>query len=108
MLSVLSEKYPDYYESSKNIFNKDFLYVCNMFIVNKENFNKYCEWLFDILFEIEKRQTRILDNFYQNRYLGFLGERLLTLYVLHNNFKISENFMFKLGNAFKYDKNFKF
>ena len=90
MLSVLKEKYSDYYESSKIIFNNNRLYGYNMFITSQEQLNKYCEWLFDILFEIEKRNTRILNDTYQNRYFGFLSERLFTLYLLHNKLKIHE------------------
>ena len=90
MLSVLKEKYSDYYESSKIIFNNNRLYGYNMFITFQEQLNKYCEWLFDILFEIEKRNTRVLNDTYQNRYFGFLSERLFTLYLLHNKLKIHE------------------
>lgn len=42
-----------------------------MFVMDKENFNKYCEWIFSILFELEKRiDISNYDN-YQKEYLDF-------------------------------------
>lgn len=39
-------------------------------IVRKEIFDDYCEWLFSILFEVEKR-IQISNNVYQARVFGF-------------------------------------
>ncbi|MCZ0860178.1 DUF4422 domain-containing protein [Methanocorpusculum sp. MG] len=88
---VLKEMYPDYYESSKTIFQKRKLFAANMFITGTENFHQYCDWLFPLLDQIEQR----LDlhdgrSEYNMRAIGFLAERLFHLYILHNNFKVKE------------------
>lgn len=89
-MEVILQKYPEYEESVISFFdNGNILYLCNMFISKKEWFNEYCQWLFDILFEVEKRITISKDPF-QKRVIGFLAERLFTLYILHNKFKIKE------------------
>ncbi len=54
---------------------------CNMFLMNAENFNSYCEWLFPILEELEKRIDTSNYNQYQKRVFGFIGERLLNVWV---------------------------
>lgn len=89
-INVLEEKYPEYYISSKSVFAYNSMYPFNMIICGKEFLDAYSTWLFKILFEVEKivRQQE-LDN-YQQRYAGFLAERLLTLFLMHNNIEIIE------------------
>lgn len=89
LLEVLKEKYPKYYEESKEIFKEQSNYGCNMFISSKKIFNEYMEWLFDILFEVEKRIV-ISDDSYQKRVFGFMSERLLHLYVNVRKLRIKE------------------
>ena len=87
---ILKIKYPDYYTTSKTVFNNNLMYPYNMFIAQKNWLNKYCDWLFDILFEVEKQVCLKTKNDYQIRYPGFLSERLFTLYVFHNNIEVEE------------------
>jgi hypothetical protein len=85
---VIKEFDIEYFNSFKELFyNSSELSPYNMFLTSKENFNGYCEWLFPILFEVEKRIIISKDN-YQSRVFGFMGERLLNLYVYHNKFKV--------------------
>ena len=42
-------------------------------------FDKFCNWLFPILFEIVELNGSLEDR-YQNRYPGFLSERLMSYY----------------------------
>lgn len=48
--------------------------------MKKEVFNDYCQWLFNILSEVENSITIPTDP-YQARVFGFLAERLLNIYV---------------------------
>lgn len=89
-LQVITEKYPEYKISIQSHFNNgNIFYLCNMFVASKDWFNQYCAWLFDILFEVENR-INVSEDSYQKRVFGFLSERLFTLYILHNKFKIKE------------------
>lgn len=90
MLQVLQKRYPEYYESSRKIFKDNKLYKYNMFITNRQIFESYCDWLFPILFEIEKETNSNQRNSYQMRYIGFLAERLFTLYIKHNHLQTTE------------------
>ena len=60
-----------------------------MLITRKEVLNDYCAWLFPILFYCEEHCEKKHDA-YQNRYIGFLAERLLSIYFIHHedDFKI--------------------
>ncbi len=79
-LKIIKEKYPDYYQTAKDYVNGKKSSYFNMVIMKKEIFNDYCHWLFDILFGVEKRITIPSDS-YQSRVFGFLGERLLNIYI---------------------------
>ena len=81
---TLLRKYPEYWQAFDNIFRGRKLSLYNMFVMKKEHLDAYCSWLFDILFEVEK--TIQYKNYgpYQRRVFGFLGERLLNVWVTHN------------------------
>lgn len=85
---VISEKYPDYIKSFDKVMNQDKISCFNMLYTSKENYDNYCQWLFDILFEVEKRIDITSYNQYQKRVFGFLAERLLNIYLLQNNYNI--------------------
>ena len=76
-IEVLSPEYKDAYIT---VSNSIFYYAYNMFIAKREVLNDYCEWLFKILYYCEDK-IGSKDDAYQNRYVGFLAERLLTIYI---------------------------
>lgn len=86
---IISEKYPDYLESFDKFSRKKTLYICNMFITRKEIFDDYYSWLFDILFELEKRVDISKYDDYNKRLFGFMSERLFNVWLLnHKELKI--------------------
>ena len=86
---VLQEKYPDYVSDFDELLNDSELCLWNMLISSSNLFDNYSSWLFDILFEVEKRVDITNYSDYQKRIFGFLSERLLNVYFRHNkNIKI--------------------
>lgn len=81
---------PDYYATYKKVINGNRIYFCNIMICRKELLDSYCSWLFPILEDLEKNLDTMSFNDYQKRIFGFVSERLLTVWVLHNRFKVSE------------------
>ena len=79
---VLSDSYPEYLPSFYEVQNGNYYFAYNMLIMNRACLDRYCRWLFAILNACEisdlKRDT------YQSRYLGFLSERLLSVYALYH------------------------
>ena len=61
-----------------------------MFIMKRELADKYCTWLFDILFELEKRLD--ISNYDDNdkRVFGFVSERLLDVWLDANEIKYKD------------------
>lgn len=79
MRNIVTKLYPDYLQALDIIENSNYYVPYNMFIMKRNVFDKYCTWLFPILEECEKEIGDKID-VYQNRYIGFLAERLMTVY----------------------------
>lgn len=87
---VIKEKYPEYAAAFDKVMNGTKLHILNMFVMPKSIFDKYCEWLFDVLFELEKRIDVSGYDAYNARVYGFLGERLFNVWLENQNLKICE------------------
>jgi hypothetical protein len=77
---IIKERHPEYmpsFEKTMDHSNKSVGY--NMFITHWKYFNAYSEWLFDILFEVEKRVPPI-DDPIQSRIYGYMSERLINVF----------------------------
>lgn len=84
---VIQDKSPDFLEAFNEVMLlRHSFFDCNMFIMPFDEFSKYCDWLFGILFELEKRIDISHYDAYQQRIFGFLSERLLTLWVIKNGY----------------------
>ncbi|MGN0620890.1 MAG: DUF4422 domain-containing protein [Porcipelethomonas sp.] len=82
---IISEKYPEYLKAYDNSMKLTSGHRFNMFIMKKDKFNAYCEWLFDILFELEERLDISSYNKNDSRVFGFVSERLLDVWINTNN-----------------------
>jgi len=83
--NVIADLYPEYVPEFDEVFNGHSTYFYNMMIASQQVFTEYCKWLFNILFEVEKRIDISNYDAYHKRIFGFMAERLLTIYVQHNN-----------------------
>lgn len=57
----------------------------NMFIMKRECLEDYCTWLFDVLFELEKRLDISAYSKNDARVFGFVSERLLDVWLEANH-----------------------
>ena len=87
---ILDEKYPDYVKAFDETMKSTIGHRFNMFIMKSELFDSYCEWMFDILFELEKRLDISDYSAYDARVFGFVSERLLDVWVFTKNYKYKE------------------
>ena len=81
-MSILLEKYPEYRNAIDEYNNNPFGYFTNIFIMKKELFEDYCEWLFTILRECEKQIPNYSD-VQRNRAIGQIAERLFGIYITY-------------------------
>lgn len=82
---IIEKKYPEYLEAFDKLKKQKKYYICNMFIMKKELLNNYCEWLFSILFELEKNLDISEYSNTQKRVYGFLSERLFNVWLNYND-----------------------
>lgn len=81
---ILTEKYPEYVKAYDETMKSTIGHRFNMFIMKSELYDKYCEWMFDVLFELEKRLDISDYNEYDSRVFGFVSERLLDIWLETN------------------------
>ena len=85
---IIKERSPQYmcaFEKTMDQSNKSVGY--NMFITHWKHFDDYSEWLFDILFEVERRVPPI-DDPIQSRIYGYMSERLINVFSEHHQLRI--------------------
>ena len=119
---IIKEKYPAYLPEFENLHRRTSAHMFNMMIMKKEIFDRYCTWLFDILFELEKRIDPAQYSPFHARYPGRVSELLLDVWLKTEGLSYTEvpvadmqgvNWL-KKGGAFlwakftgkKYDKSF--
>ncbi len=88
--NIIKQKYPEYIDDFDIFFERDILYPCNMFIASREIMDKYCNWLFDIIIDASRAIDVSKFDIYSRRIIGFMAERLLTLWIVHNGIKVKE------------------
>ena len=87
---VLEERCPEYVDTFDSLMKKTSGHKFNMFIMRKDYFDRYCEWLFDVLFEMEKRLDISGYSVNDSRVFGFVAERLLDVWIETNKVNYSE------------------
>ena len=80
---IVRERHSEYAEEFDSYLNGKETCLCNMYVMKRELFFQYMEWLFDILFEFEKRADMHDYSVEGFRTPGHLAERLLNLFCIH-------------------------
>lgn len=88
MLTALEELQPEYASAFPAILAQTYLYNYNMLVAKKSVLNDYCAWLFPILERTEELSTpKGWER--ADRYIGYLGENLMTLYFMYNQNRLN-------------------
>lgn len=102
---IIKERSPQYipaFEKTMDHSNKAVGY--NMFITHWKHFEAYSEWLFDILFEVERRVPPI-DDPVQSRIYGYMSERLINVFCEHHQLRIKHLPLIMPLDIYKYYQN---
>lgn len=87
---VISEQCPEYLDAFDLCMNCNLFSLGNMVITRKDIFDSYCTWLFDILFEVERRVDISGYDAFQARIMGYLSERLFRVWLLNQKYSVRE------------------
>ena len=79
VMGYLKERYPEDYDKAAAFFKDGFYSPCNMFIARRQVLDDLCSWMFPIIFALADHAGTREDS-YQNRYPGFISERLITYF----------------------------
>lgn len=87
---ILVENYLEYVPAFDATMKRTKGHKFNMFIMKKEIVDAYCDWLFDVLFELENRLDISGYNDNDARVFGFVSERLLDVWLETNKLAYAE------------------
>jgi hypothetical protein len=87
---IINTHSPELIGSFDSMLKQNRLFANNMFILKDDQFQKLMNWLFEILFEFERRINLTDYQGYQERIFGFLSERLITCWFIHQNLRVKE------------------
>ena len=79
--TILVERHPDFVPAFDMVMKSTIGHRFNMLVMRQPLFNNYCTWLFDVLFELERRLDISSYSPYDARVFGFVAERLLDVYI---------------------------
>ena len=82
VVEIIDERHPDFSAVTRRYLESTQGYFCNMFVMRRELFEGYCEWLFDILAEFDRRRDFSSYGSKSLRVDGYLAERLCGIYLM--------------------------
>lgn len=80
---IIAQKYPEYLNSFDIVMRRKKGYMFNMMIMQRTLLDKYCNWLYDILFELDKRVNASQLSFYQGRFFGRVSEIIFNVWLAY-------------------------
>lgn len=88
--AILAERCPGYLDAFDRCMKRTHGHRFNMFIMRRDKLDSYCAWLFDVLFELERRLDISAYSDNDKRVFGFVSERLLDVWLETNAVKYRE------------------
>lgn len=87
---IIQDKHPEYSPEFQRLHRRTSAHMFNMFIMRRDILNGYCQWLFDILFELERRVDADKYDAFHARFYGRISELLLDVYLNTNELEYTE------------------
>ncbi|VDG23459.1 DUF4422 domain-containing protein [Lactiplantibacillus mudanjiangensis] len=88
--NIIKKRYPRYLNAFEEVMNARSAHMFNMFVMEKKYFNKYCEWMFTVLKELEDCIDISTYDSYETRVFGFVSELLLDVWIKTNKVSFVE------------------
>ena len=96
---IIKKVSPEYLIDFDNFSKSHECFLYNMFICRKKLIDEYCDWLFKLLFELEKCTNIDSYDDYNKRIYGFLSERLFNVWIIHNKLRVYECNVYNTENS---------
>lgn len=76
----------EYSDAFISTLNNNRMATCNMFVMPWECFDEFCNFIFPVLFELERQTDLSGYDSYQKRIFGFISERLFNVFINRKDF----------------------
>ena len=87
LLAALEELQPEYANVFPSLLRQQYFYNYNIILARRDVLANYCSWLFPILRRVEQlSEPKGCKR--KDRYIGYMGETLETLYFMYNKDKL--------------------
>ncbi len=87
---IIREKYPAYAPAFDRLKQRTGAHMFNMLILRRDHLDAYCTWLFDVLFELERRVDATQYDAFHARFFGRVSELLLDVWLEQNPLNLAE------------------
>lgn len=105
---VIEEQCPEYIKSFDKVMNSKSAHMFNMFIMKKDFFNAYADWLFSILSTVEGLIDISEYSVQESRVFGYLSELLLDVWLGKQKVRYREVYWIQLGERKLISKSLNF
>ncbi len=97
---IIKKKYAKYWPEFQNLHKRKTAHMFNMMIMKREIFDDYADWLFSVLFDLEKevKKTGLHYDAFHGRFYGRVSELLLDVYIRTNKIEYVETPMVSIGS----------
>lgn len=82
-MRVVVERHPEYSAAARAFETSAEGRFTNLFVLPRTVFDQFCSWVFPLLFEIDERIDRSEYSVQESRAIGYLSERLFSLFIEH-------------------------
>lgn len=78
---IIAQHHPDYVQAFADALSDKVFYQTNTYLLRRDIFHAYSEWMFDILFRAEARIDAAARTQQEARVFGYLSERLFNAFI---------------------------
>lgn len=88
--NVINRISPEYANAFEMVARSTSAHLFNVFIMRKDYVNSFCEFMFPVLFEVERQIDFTKRTEFESRSCGYLAEFLLDTWIIKNNIPYQE------------------
>lgn len=95
---IIRKRCPEYVDTFDSVMNQTSAHMFNMMIMKRDILDRYCSWLFPILFALEEEVDVKNLSAFDARLFGRVSELLLDVWLKKNNVKYVETGFVQIGD----------